>query len=263
MWLSRFVPFIKSKCFITSVSLGFFLFVTGLPLDSLAVPLELADFYQTPQVPDQKIAVAGTLPSWLDLWQEARLLYREEDYSSSRKKYELLLEHKKDLAQVRRELVSTLLFLKDFESAAEQLEMLLEDDPDRLEYLSGLGYVMHVTGHYVRSAELFEFVLGADPDNRLSLVGLSLALLKTDRQDLALPYLEKISIDLQENIPLRYYLASAFSENGMDDKARPLIVQLAEGENPSTAALKLAAEIHASLGLHNVAALVANVAAAE
>lgn len=248
------MPFIKNKGFITTVSLGFFLALTGLPTGSLAVPLEIADFYQTPRVPKQKITVTGTAPSWLDLWQEARRLYYEEDYVSSREKYELLLESKRDMAQARRELVSVLLFLNDFESAANQLERLLEDEPDRVEYLSSLGYVMYVTDHFVRSAELFQLALCGDPENRLSQAGLSLALLKTDRQDLALPYLEKLSISLQENVALQYYLVSAYIKNGMADKARPLVVQLAGGENPPLAALKLAAEVHESLGLDNLAA---------
>lgn len=220
----------------------------------MAVPLELADFYQVPRVPEHRIAVTGTLPSWLSNWQEARLLHRQQEYDSARKLYKVLLENKKDLAQARWELVITLLSVNDFESAAEQLEILLEDDPERLEYLRGLGYVMHMTGHNERSAGLFERVLKIDPENRLSQVGLSLALLETNKLDLALPYLEKLSFSLQENIPLRHYLASAFFDNGMADKARPLVVQLTEGDNPPIATLQLAAEVHESLGLVNLAA---------
>ncbi len=243
-----------AKRFIIPVSLCFSFLVLGLSSRSSAVPLDLADFYASPQVPRQEIVAAGTLSEWVLLWEEARQLSRAEDYDTALKKYDLLLEQKKGVSQARWELVSILLFQGKFDQAASELEILLENEPEKVVYLTSLGYVMYQTGHFGRSAELFELALQGEPDDILSQAGRCMALLKTGRQDLALPYLEKLSLLYSDNSGLREFLAAVYVKLGMEDKARPLVVQLAGEENPSLAGLKLAAEVHGSLGLDNLAA---------
>jgi tetratricopeptide (TPR) repeat protein len=206
-------------------------------------------------VPESDITVmGGEAVQWKLLWNAARKLARAGDYSGAIVKYESLLAQKGNLQEARWELARIHMHLEHWDKAATILELLIESDPDRGAYLDGLGRVMWEKGSYDRAVDLFRRAYEQDQTDQTALAGLVEGLLKLDKKEESLPYLEQLHRLQPDNIGIHRYLAMLTYDLGYYKKARPLLAELAEMKDVDQEVLIRAAKVHDALGLANIAA---------
>jgi len=189
---------------------------------------------------------------WKVLWNEARQLARAGDYSGAIVKYESLLSQKGNIQEARWELARIHLYLKHWDEAARILELLSESDPDRGAYLNGLGRVMWEKGLYDRAVDLFRRAYEQNPTDGTALAGLVEGLLKLDKKEEALPFLEELYRLQPDNLGIHRYLAMLTYDLALYEKARPLLAELAETKEADLEVLLRTARVHDELGLANI-----------
>ncbi len=242
---SRFFALLR-LCFFATL----FVVCASLPVMAFSV----SRYCDIPKVPEDKIVSDNDpVTQWVVLWREARILARRGEHEAALEKYAQLLEDKPFLTRARWEQATIYLSLGQFDRATALLEILLSSSPETMPYLNALGYALGQKGHFDRAIELFGRSLVNVPDNLPALDGISLALLSLDRDEEALPYLEKLYLLDPSNRTVRQKLAEVYEKFGEDEKARPLTVQLVEDEEFSVEDVVLAARVHAQLGLGNLA----------
>jgi tetratricopeptide (TPR) repeat protein len=201
-------------------------------------------------VPEDKITVMERQPvQWKVLWDEARQLARSGDYRGAIVKYESLLAQKGDIQEARWELARIHLHLKHWDEAASILELLIESDPEGSAYLNGLGRVMWEKGQYDRAVDLFRRAHELNSTDGIALAGLVEGLLKLDKKEEALPFLEELHRLQPDNLGIHRYLAMLTYELAMYEKARPLLSELAEMKEADLEILLQTARVHDELGL--------------
>lgn len=218
------------------------------------VPVVLAAAPAEP-VPQREIVQQGTQAKahWKVLWDEARVQARAGHAAAAARLYEEVLRLKGDIEEARWELARVWLTLKKPERALPHLERLVETTPANGDYRNALAAVLLQRGQYGRSVELFGRVLEAEPANALALKGVSEGLLAMGKRGEALSYLERWYALAPASPGLRRLLAETYYEQGLYEKARPFVADMAAGARDQEL-LRRAAITHAKLGLATQAA---------
>lgn len=190
---------------------------------------------------------------WFGLWTEARNLTRDKRLAEAVSKYQLLLKQKNNLEPAQWELVQVLLQLARFPEAVAILEVLLEVNPDKLDYLEALANIMMAQGHSGRAVELLRRAYELSPDSIILLEKLYKVLAKQGNDRETLPYLERLYAHRPADKALRKEIARLYYDMGQFDKARGLLVAIAESGEADAELFTITARVHDKLGLQNLA----------
>lgn len=200
-------------------------------------------------VPDRGIIVEGQeMPTWKSMWDEARRLAATGEYDKAVRQYESLLVVKNNLEEARWELARLQMHLKNWNQATAILEILLEIDAERVEYLNSLGRVMWESGKFERAVDLFGKAHEKDSADQTALAGLVEGLIKLERKDEALPFLEQLNRIKPDNPAAQRYLAIFTFELGLYEKAKQYLAVLAEKKDVDLELLLKTAQVHDRLG---------------
>ncbi len=228
-----------------------FLTLTG----SKVLALSLDDYYQVFAAPSALVRqLDQPKPAWLELWLSARQAVQEGRTEEAVTKYEAVLREKKNLEEAQWELIRLRINLRQMDKAGDMLELLLEKKADKVSYLNALGYVMLKKGNGERALAYFQRGHVIDPVNVLSLIGITQVLIRDERQQDALPFLEKLDLLVPEDIEVDRQLAHIYFDLQLYKKARPYAVMLAEASTADLRDVVLAARIHDSLGQDSIGA---------
>jgi len=193
------------------------------------------------------------VPKWKMIWDKARRLTKAGDYQGAIAQYGFLLSQKKNIDEVQWELARLYIHLQRWDEAAVFLEPLVEANPRQVAYLNGLGRVMWEKEQFDRATDLFRRAYAQDHDDPTALAGLVEGLVKLGNKEEALPFLEQLHLLQPDNLGVHRYLALMTYELAYYEKARLLLIDLAEKENVDLEILQRTAQVHEKLGLSNVA----------
>lgn len=206
-------------------------------------------------VPEREIILNSgqDVPKWKMIWDKARRLTKTGDYQGAIAQYGFLLSQKKNIDEVQWELARLYMHLQRWAEAAVLLEPLIEANPRQVAYLNGLGRVMWEEDRFDRATDLFRRAYEQDHDEPTALAGLVEGLVKLGKKEEALPFLEQLHLLQPDNLGVHRYLAMITYELAFYEKARSLLIDLAEKEDVDLEILLRTAQVHEKLDLSNIA----------
>lgn len=162
-------------------------------------------------------------PEWMQMWEQARIAYKETKNTQAANLYRQLLSNKPLLEEALREYVLVLMDLEQWETAGNKLRELLEINPFSNEYQLYAGRVALVLKHYKRAATYLGQVYSLDPNGPYALEALRgqiLALEKQELQEMAYPLMEQLYLLVAHEEESIRRLARYSLKLGYKDKAR-------------------------------------------
>ena len=199
--------------------------------------------------PDRNISMVQgepDSPEWKVLWDKARNLARDEEYSSAARAYAHLLRSKPNIEEANWEYCKVLLKVEDFSTATKIIGGLLDKNPNNYDYLLAGGAVATHWKNYETAIHYFGKVFEKDPTGENSdtaLLGLATSLRNQGKKELSFALLEQYSSRHPENSEIIHLLALDAHELGKRKKARKLYTGLLENKNVADRILFQAIEV--------------------
>jgi len=204
-------------------------------------------------VPARQVLVQSKEPPWKELWDEARLYVRREDFQGAIPVYQQVLSQKPDLEEARWELVQVFLRVKERERAMLLLESLREENPVRLVYSTTLCDLLIEEKRFGRAKTFLKELLESQGERPELLRDMILVLQQTGDKKELFNYLQRYCSLVSDDYPLQILLARTAFEIGELEVARNRILSIINSKGNSTEALRLAGRVHSRLGLNNLA----------
>jgi hypothetical protein len=162
-------------------------------------------------------------PEWMQLWEQARTAFKNNDDVLAANLYKKLLIEKPHIEEALREYVLVLMNLEQWETAGTELRELLEINPVSDEYQLYAGRVALALHHYKRASTYLGQVYSMDPNGSNALEALRgqiMALEKQELQEMAYPLMEQLYLLVPHDQESIRQLARYSLKLGFKDKAK-------------------------------------------
>jgi len=182
--------------------------------------------------PDRNISLVQSdpgSPAWKILWDKARILTRDGEFTLAARTYADLLQIKPNIEEAAWEYCKVLLEIEDYATAGKLVSGLLEKDPNNSDYLLAGGAVAMHGRNFEAATRYYGKIFEKDPageNSEAALLGLANSLQKEGKKDLAFSLFEQFLTRQPGDWAVIRQLALDAKELGKKQKARNLFGKL-------------------------------------